>query len=492
MISWQTYKLNTWTGTFRKVHTENCYKSSFEAKSFDIDEHSSTTFDNLSRLFQIDVVLSVVISLISVATALILNETFDSWMICLGALVVVAVASSVIWLVVLSKMKTGIETKYLQNYKSKKAVSIESHNRNESRSSTVSMPENVFLTKTMIWIVFLGLVVSCVIFSCFYCKWDLQDRDSYLLNHLLVLMYAASLLAPQTSSIHKNVAILFITVGILIMASAADSNLNSNQHYSQLVITLICLTIALFHINRESDTAVRMSFYTRREAILSKYQFTTTSKKTEGLLLNIIPRHVADRLRLSGSYSEQHQCVGIIFAEITNFSAFYDESYADGKECLRVLNEIISDVDSLLGMVDEKRNIDFQDIEKIKTIAATYMAASGLNPEVKRDYSKPQHILQLLRFSIEIQDKLKQFNESMIEFNFLMRIGFNVGEVTSGVVGTKKLLYDIWGDAVNVASRMYSTGDIGYIQFTEDVAQIIEKLDMEGKFPTELVGKVFL
>lgn len=120
------------------------------------------------------------------------------------------------------------------------------------------------------------------------------------------------------------------------------------------------------------------------------------------------------------------------------------------------------------------------------------MAASGLNPEIKRDVRKPDHILQLLRFSIEIQEKIRQFNESMIEFNFLMRIGFNVGEVTSGVVGTKKLLYDIWGDAVNVASRMYSTGEVGYIQFTEEVAKLIETFDQHKEFPTKEVGSVFV
>ena len=495
IISWHTYKLNTWTGSFRKAHTENCFKSSYEAQIFDIDENKSTTFDNLSRLFTIDTALSVLVSLAAIGIALIINKSFSTWMLCFVILFLVSILSMILWIVLTNKMKKRISVKYLQNYKSKKAITVESHDKEQSRSATVSMPTGVFVTKTLIWSLFLGMVVCSSVISGYYLNWDLANQDSYLLNHLLTLLYAASLLAPQTSSLHRNLAVVAITVATVVLASVSDYNLNSNQHYSQLVITIICLSVVLFHINRESDTAVRMSFYTRREAILSKYQTTTTSKKTEGLLLNIIPRHVADRLRISGSYSEQHKCVGIIFAEITNFSAFYDESYADGKECLRVLNEIISDIDSLLGLVDKRRNIDFRDIEKIKTIAATYMAASGLNPEVKRDKNNPDHVLQLLRFSKEIQEKLKQFNESMIEFNFLMRIGFNVGEVTSGVVGTKKLLYDIWGDAVNVASRMYSTGQVGYIQFTEEVAAIIENLDAKSgrhEFPTEKVGKVYV
>lgn len=99
----------------------------------------------------------------------------------------------------------------------------------------------------------------------------------------------------------------------------------------------------------------------------------------------------------------------------------HEESFADGKECLRVLNEIISEFDSLLGQKHGKN--DFRDIEKIKTIASTYMAASGLDPAIKRDPNKPEHVLQLLRFCIAMQDKMKEFNRDMIEFNFLMRIG---------------------------------------------------------------------
>jgi len=264
-----------------------------------------------------------------------------------------------------------------------------------------------------------------------------------------------------------------------------------NQYaYWEILVCSALLSLAYMSVNRELETSVRIAFQTRREQLLGKIEAEDAAKRTTELLLNIIPRHVVEELDKFGKYSSQHKCVAIIFAEVTNFSEFYEESFADGKECLRVLNEIISEFDSLLGLQDGKN--DFRDIEKIKTIASTYMAASGLDPAIKRDPNRPEHVLQLLRFCIEIQKKMKEFNRDMIEFNFLLRIGFNVGEVIAGVVGYKKLLFDIWGDAVNIASRMYSTGEVGYIQMTTKTSALIEKHDHDNEFQFQELGNIFV
>lgn len=148
----------------------------------------------------------------------------------------------------------------------------------------------------------------------------------------------------------------------------------------------------------------------------------------------------------------------MVFVCITNFDDFYSESFEGGLECLRVLNELISDFDELLQFRD------FSSVNKIKTIGATYMAASGLSLKSCGDRTPTRHLAALLDFALRLQDLVTEFNENMIGFNFKLRIGYNCGPVTSGVVGTTKLLYDIWGDTVNVASRMESTGVEGRIQ----------------------------
>lgn len=167
-------------------------------------------------------------------------------------------------------------------------------------------------------------------------------------------------------------------------------------------------------------------------------------------------------MQVTSSYSENHEMAGVLFATIANFSDFYSETYEGGIGCIRVLNELISDFDDLLCKPE------FASVEKIKTIGATYMAASGLNsmplfsPFQRIDQT--EHLRGLLEFAFQMQDTVRAFNENMVGYEFVLRIGFNCGPVTAGVVGSTKLLYDIWGDTVNVASRMDSTGLADRIQ----------------------------
>ncbi len=168
---------------------------------------------------------------------------------------------------------------------------------------------------------------------------------------------------------------------------------------------------------------------------------------------------MSESLKKSAQYSENHREVGIIFASLVNFNELYDESYMGGKEYLRVLNELISDFDEILDRAE------FRNVEKIKTIGSTFMAASGMNPYIRHENTdKYQHLREMLEFVFELQRSVSDFNQSLIEFDLILRIGFNFGDVTAGVIGTTKLYYDIWGDAVNIASRMESTGVEGRIQ----------------------------
>lgn len=178
-------------------------------------------------------------------------------------------------------------------------------------------------------------------------------------------------------------------------------------------------------------------------------------------------------------YHEQCDSGCIIFASIPNFSEFYVEleSNNEGVECLRLLNEIIADFDEIL---EEEC---FKCIEKIKSTGATYMAASGKSGS---DFSKlppyyllfnsgladqtstidNQHVEAMAMYALRIRDQLNYVNEHSFN-NFKIRIGINVGPIVAGVIGAKKPQYDIWGNAVNVASRMDSTGVIGKIQVRE-------------------------
>lgn len=194
-----------------------------------------------------------------------------------------------------------------------------------------------------------------------------------------------------------------------------------------------------------------------------------------------------------------------MFATISNFSDFYSEVQGNnhGLECLRLLNEIICDFDSIL---DDPR---FKAVDKIKTIGSTYMAAIGLFPDFELPplpstsnggdptNAEPQladsddsrrtvarYLRILLNFVIEMKARLQDINEHSYN-SFKLRVGINLGPVVAGVVGASKPLYDIWGNTVNVASRMESTAEPNKIQITQEVYQILNQFNEPDSSGTE-------
>jgi len=190
-------------------------------------------------------------------------------------------------------------------------------------------------------------------------------------------------------------------------------------------------------------------------------------KVTTQLFNTIIPKHVSDQFLSELRYSHSYEHVGVIFASVTNFWDFYEEKFEGGMGCIRVLNEIVRDIDDLLmGVENARSDVRWAAIQKIKTVGPCYMAASGLDPvtEEQTRQGNHEHIVNLMDFCFKILDTIKQFNSYTFGTNFTMKIGFNYGPVTDGIIGQNKVLYDIWGDTVNLASRMMSTGVVGRIQ----------------------------
>ncbi|XP_034175525.2 adenylyl cyclase 13E isoform X1 [Osmia lignaria lignaria] len=254
---------------------------------------------------------------------------------------------------------------------------------------------------------------------------------------------------------------------------------------SEIFLDMILLLLLVWFLNREFEISYRLSFHGNAVAARDKTRVQSMKNQADWLLHNIIPKYVADQLKTTAKYSQNHKAVGIIFASIVNFNELYDESYLGGKEYLRVLNELIGDFDELL----EKQ--EFSNVEKIKTIGSTFMAASGLNPQVRQqsehDYA---HLFQLIDFAMAMHKVINDFNRDLLGFKLILRIGFNYGDVTAGVIGATKLYYDIWGDAVNIASRMDSTGVAGRIQVAKNTLDILtERYEFEPRGQVYVKGK---
>ncbi|XP_050630128.1 adenylate cyclase type 9 isoform X1 [Macaca thibetana thibetana] len=254
----------------------------------------------------------------------------------------------------------------------------------------------------------------------------------------------------------------------------------------EVVLVFFLLLLLVWFLNREFEVSYRLHYHGDVEADLHRTKIQSMRDQADWLLRNIIPYHVAEQLKVSQTYSKNHDSGGVIFASIVNFSEFYEENYEGGKECYRVLNELIGDFDELLSKPD------YSSIEKIKTIGATYMAASGLNTAQAQDGGHPQEHLQILfEFAKEMMRVVDDFNSNMLWFNFKLRVGFNHGPLTAGVIGTTKLLYDIWGDTVNIASRMDTTGVECRIQVSEESYRVLSKMgyDFDYRGTVNVKGK---
>ena len=211
------------------------------------------------------------------------------------------------------------------------------------------------------------------------------------------------------------------------------------------------------------------------------------------MIRDMFPSHVSEQLQSQNTttHSQNYDLVGILFASITNFYEFYEENFEGGIECIRVLHEIVADFDKLLDK--------YEYVEKIKTVSGTtFMAASGLNskithPLLKDDTHKYLHLQQLVDFALDLRKTLDEFNTNMLGFAFRLRCGFNAGPVTAGVIGTMKPQYDIWGDTVNLASRMDSTGVPDKIQVAEDCMKKLTdffSFEPRGEIPVKGKGQV--
>lgn len=251
-------------------------------------------------------------------------------------------------------------------------------------------------------------------------------------------------------------------------------------HCGRNIIMLFFIVIALIIFNRYVE-ALERARHSRGERMRAQAeQAADLRRRNQALVHNVLPPHVARhfmgaRHHHRDLYSQSYAEVGVLFASMPNFSEFYSEETVNnqGLECLRFLNEVISDFDLLLE--DQKFS---KDIIKIKTISSTYMAASGLNPTRQMQPSdgvlvRWAHLACLVEFALELQRVLTAINEQSFN-HFVLRLGVNHGPITAGVIGARKPHYDIWGNTVNVASRMESTGKAGSIQVTEETCEILQ------------------
>jgi guanylate cyclase len=213
--------------------------------------------------------------------------------------------------------------------------------------------------------------------------------------------------------------------------------------------------IALLYFMEQRNTAYRM--------------LNLEKEKSEALLLNILPKDIADYLKVEQRVIADHfDSASILFADVVGFTKI--SANMNPMQLVEMLNSVFTHFDAM---------VEKYGVEKIKTIGDCYMAASGI-PRERHD-----HAHALARLALDIQQYVAQNPFGGLPLRF--RIGINSGPVVAGVIGSKKFIYDLWGDAVNVASRMESHGNAGEIQITRETYELIK-----GDFICEPRGSVHI
>jgi len=203
-------------------------------------------------------------------------------------------------------------------------------------------------------------------------------------------------------------------------------------------------------------------------------QIVTEQNVSERLLLNVLPSSVAKRLKEgSGIIADSFPEVTVMFADIVGFTELSEGMSPE--HLVALLDEIFSIFDSIA---------DNRGLEKIKTIGDAYMAVAGL-PIPATD-----HAIRAAHMALDMIEALERFNQQK-GYSLQVRIGIHSGAVVAGVIGKRKFIYDLWGDTVNIASRMQSHGKASRVQVTETtrLRLLSEPFLLEERGATEVKGK---
>jgi adenylate cyclase len=215
-------------------------------------------------------------------------------------------------------------------------------------------------------------------------------------------------------------------------------------------------------------------WYAVREIVRAEEAMEVEYERSEALLANILPASVADRLKdpARNIIADKYDDASVLFADIAGFTERASDMSPD--KLIRFLNRLYSDFDAL---------VDKHELEKIKVSGDSYMVVSGV-PQPRAD-----HVEALADLALDMADAANGLKDSRGDA-LPLRIGLASGPVVAGVVGSRRFFYDVWGDAVNVASRMESTDSVGRIQVPEDVYQRLKNdFVLQERGGVEVKGK---
>jgi class 3 adenylate cyclase len=210
----------------------------------------------------------------------------------------------------------------------------------------------------------------------------------------------------------------------------------------------------------EREVALRTQEVTTQKLEIEKQheELKVEKKKSDDLLLNILPEEIADELKEKGtSEAKYFDRVSVLFTDFVDFTKAGERMTPQ---------ELVYELDTCFKAFDEI--ISQHNVEKIKTIGDAYLAVCGLPAE------DPDHALNIVRAAIKIRDFMAERKKQLNDKTFDIRIGIHSGSVVAGIVGVKKFAYDIWGDTVNTAARMEQNSETGKVNISQVTYELVK------------------
>jgi adenylate cyclase len=259
----------------------------------------------------------------------------------------------------------------------------------------------------------------------------------------------------RANSVTRDIPMIVLSSKEEAELKAQAFSLGANDYLVKLPDRVELIARIRYHSKAYMTLVERNVAYKTMKDYLVKLE--VEQKKSQELLLNILPEAIAEKLKKEqGIIADEFAAVSVMFADIVGFTQL--SASIQPKQLVHLLNDIFSKFDYLA---------ERHGLEKIKTIGDSYMVVAGL-PEPKED-----HAYAIAEMALDMQEVIATYRENA-GLNLSIRIGIHSGPVVAGIIGTKKFIYDLWGDTVNTASRMESHGIPDGIQISEATYSLIE------------------
>ncbi|MEY3015246.1 MAG: hypothetical protein RIT45_3981 [Pseudomonadota bacterium] len=263
--------------------------------------------------------------------------------------------------------------------------------------------------------------------------------------------------------------------GSFLLLQAVELVHTSADPVVWIFLSATCLVGGAYGIYgaRTDQQTAHHDFWQERVIAWQLRELAAERDRSRQLLRNVLPDSIATRLEAGERViADSHASVTVLFADISGFTDYAGRVGPEG---------LVARLDEIFRRFDAR--CAAHGLEKIKTIGDAYMVAGGLPDPL------PDHALRMARFARDLLAEIDAVNAERGE-TFAVRVGIHTGPVVAGVIGQRKFAYDLWGDAVNVASRMESHGEPGRVQLSASTAALVrEAFELEPRGEVAIKGK---